>query len=596
MCEKEATFFDWLEGVNFGVSEESAGLCEDLDDVELLPAFCGGDVAPMDIEMKEYDPSEIESMVGRECAWLRKRLAELVETTKNVLLVVHPQSEHLAVPVDEVVASSNSVHTVLERLGGNGSTSARVFMSLLRPEELDELISSERAINTSDLALLRTLRLRRHRSALTEACEEAIEIHDISASETEIGLVKECVNLVHVLSDHLHISEQSQGEQQGHEQSEQEQHDHEQYQDPTKKVNSHNICISIKSLRRSDGASDVDDNLHNDDEDLDDAGEGGGLRSSRKRRGRPVAHVEAADACTLQRPKRAASKSANVLLATNVKDTPAARSKDVRSARSQSAKELKAPAQYYEFNQHMSESVCASSSVSLPSMPSAAKRRNSDADGESVLHAGDDKDSGSRSIALERLAKAKTGAEQVLELLGTNGSDLIEPFSMNSEIAITHADVPVPIALVTEKEGERIVKCVDNLYACLSETDKLEAPIEGEQLAETLGSLKKWWRIVRRACSIASIFAYLRRPKKGKKRSKTLPQRYEELAAGVRKKMARDGEPIVQLYSFPHAARYDRLGQMLARWPMFVYQTEFTALTEWCWMRVEGKVTDSSVD
>lgn len=84
------------------------------------------------------------------------------------------------------------------------------------------------------------------------------------------------------------------------------------------------------------------------------------------------------------------------------------------------------------------------------------------------------------------------------------------------------------------------------------------------------GSLLKWWQIVKQACAIASVFAFLRRPKIGAKRKKTL--RITEL-------MESSNESKV--YCFVQALKYERLGLALLRYPMLVYQSEFLTIADW---------------
>ncbi len=130
-----------------------------------------------------------------------------------------------------------------------------------------------------------------------------------------------------------------------------------------------------------------------------------------------------------------------------------------------------------------------------------------------------------------------------------------------------------PAAAGTD-EGRKLLKNVDQLQECLSDTWETN----GDAL-EQLGVLIRWWKLVRRALAISSIFSVLRERKRknGKKRTgKSLKESYDVEVAKIAK-----AAPGARLYKYRHARTYADLGDFLADHPVLINQTVVVTLFEW---------------
>lgn len=100
---------------------------------------------------------------------------------------------------------------------------------------------------------------------------------------------------------------------------------------------------------------------------------------------------------------------------------------------------------------------------------------------------------------------------------------------------------------------------------------------------EAVGTLQSWQRIAVRACRIAGVFGHLRA---GNKNTLRIEERYAELVATAQ---------LASAFHFSHAAKYDRLGQFLLRYPDFLYQRKFVTLADWL-ERISGKNKKAVID
>lgn len=119
--------------------------------------------------------------------------------------------------------------------------------------------------------------------------------------------------------------------------------------------------------------------------------------------------------------------------------------------------------------------------------------------------------------------------------------------------------------------------CVLNaqlLHFCLC--DDVAAPLRS---LESIGKLQSWQRVAVRACRIVGIFERLRAQKGEGNEGLRLEQRYAELIATSK---------LDSAFHFKHAAKYDRLGQFLLRYPDFLYQRQLVTLADWL-ERIGGK-------
>jgi hypothetical protein len=85
--------------------------------------------------------------------------------------------------------------------------------------------------------------------------------------------------------------------------------------------------------------------------------------------------------------------------------------------------------------------------------------------------------------------------------------------------------------------------------------------------AEARMSLQMWWRIAKRSCQIHGLFLLLRSQKS---KISTLRERYALLVT-----------KLSGALSFIQASRYDRIGCLLARFPLFIYQRKWTTVADW---------------
>ena len=130
---------------------------------------------------------------------------------------------------------------------------------------------------------------------------------------------------------------------------------------------------------------------------------------------------------------------------------------------------------------------------------------------------------------------------------------------------VGHVCSPV-VELLSGNACKALLANVDQLSRCL--TTSFDVPDE-VPLAEHWGVLLKWWRLVKRAISIAGLFEHLRGMRKGKK----MEERYDRIVKRLKKKEG--------VLSYGYARRHDRLGQFLLKYPRFVNQLQLVSLADW---------------
>ena len=120
--------------------------------------------------------------------------------------------------------------------------------------------------------------------------------------------------------------------------------------------------------------------------------------------------------------------------------------------------------------------------------------------------------------------------------------------------------VPDPTA-ASPARGAVLVTKKEDLICCLQEPEPVDQ-------IERWGDLLRCRRVAKRAFEIAGLFAFLRsRDSVG---GMTITARYKYAIKDMEK-----------VFSFSHAARYDRLGRFLLEFPQFVSQLQFVKLNDW---------------
>lgn len=131
------------------------------------------------------------------------------------------------------------------------------------------------------------------------------------------------------------------------------------------------------------------------------------------------------------------------------------------------------------------------------------------------------------------------------------------------------------LKLASEKNGQELLKeeNVIQLKDLLSTTSEFS----NRGILEQLGSLMRWWRVVRRALSMTGIFTVLesRRKMARKNQKKTLKDMYDSKV----EKLSEQGAN--RMIGFRHARTYNRLGKFLLKHPFLTHQTLLVSLNDW---------------
>ncbi len=143
---------------------------------------------------------------------------------------------------------------------------------------------------------------------------------------------------------------------------------------------------------------------------------------------------------------------------------------------------------------------------------------------------------------------------------------LLEKYQHVNTVSYEKVNVPDP-TIISEEYGATIL---NDAYICsqvlLEKHDQLST-------IEEFGVLFKWWKTIKRAIDLASIFRELRkrREKTGKKKRKTVKIMYDmELEKFNQKNL-----------EYTSAVRYAKLGEFLLLYPLLTKQTVVTSMDKW---------------
>ena len=163
----------------------------------------------------------------------------------------------------------------------------------------------------------------------------------------------------------------------------------------------------------------------------------------------------------------------------------------------------------------------------------------------------------------EKMALAETEVDKWLQLLHTGGDRQVRLPGTIEAPNVRLALVAEGNAILADAQKWSRYLCRDG-HAAQEDDDDLFTKIE------KWGVLFRWWRFVERCFAIHGLFSCLRaRQKRGTK----IQARYAE---EVRRRVGQG-----KAYSFSHASRLDRIGEMLLQYPKLVFQTQFVTQADW---------------
>jgi hypothetical protein len=183
----------------------------------------------------------------------------------------------------------------------------------------------------------------------------------------------------------------------------------------------------------------------------------------------------------------------------------------------------------------------------------------------------------------ERVESVEVDQKYLNDLVERLEENVMETKNLLDEYKDKNKPVPLPKDfmaptpdLATGENGLELWNDLDNLDPVLSSWSETSVTYQGP--LEQLGVLLRWWRIARRALSIAGIFKVLRSSGNGEA---PLKKRYEAKVAVLEEAAARAQRGAVKMYRYRHARTYEMLGIFLAKHPDLINQTLLVTLSDW---------------